>query len=223
MSAPKMGEYLEASANRRERILRDQKFPPTFKQILYENARKAIRKPLCDGGADVPARLERFATRIEALAAPSSYQRDANQCSALAVRRFAALYPSLSIAAISCSTPANALRLDVESVAISIAPDVLLSREVRGVLHVGALLTVMRKGEALGDRSGKAIAELLRHALTDAGHQVVQPEMCLVVDLFRGTVWTAQKRGGQRIWDDIASACREIAAIWPTLRTERAA
>jgi hypothetical protein len=50
ISAPKMGEYLEATAPRREVILRDQKFPAAFKTARYQPAADAIRRALLQGG-----------------------------------------------------------------------------------------------------------------------------------------------------------------------------
>lgn len=223
MSAAKMGEYLDASAHRRERILRDQKFPPVYKTVRYENARRAIQTALTEGG-DVAARLVDFVRRAEGQLAGTAYQADSNRCCVDAVRRFAALFGALALDDITATRASGAsLIVHVEGVGISVAPAALLQRTGRnGDLQVGALIPVFRKEQGLGIRGGKAVAELLRRALVETGQSVVQADLCIVVDVFSGDVTRASKRY-RRITDEIAAACREIAVRWPSLRASKAA
>ena len=223
MSAAKMGEYLDANAHRRERILRDQKFPPAYKTVRYENARRAIQVALTEGG-DVGARLTDFVRRAEGQLAGTAYQADSNRCCADAVRRFGALVDSLALDGVVATRPSNAsLLIQVEAVDVSVAPAVLLQRTGRDRgLHAGALIPVFRKEQPLGTRGGRAVAELLRRALVECGYRPVNAELCVVVDVFSGEVTRASKRY-QRITDEIAAACREIAVRWPSLRASKAA
>jgi len=223
ISAPKLGEYLEASASRRERILRDQKFPRTYVVVRYEKARQAIRAALVSGNA-VPTRLRELARTIEQMPAKSSYDSDSARLSAEAVRRFATLHERLALKDTRALLPsAPKFSLVSEGVSISIAPAVLLRRTKRdGMEYCGALIVVLRKDEPLGLQGGKAVAELGRLALANAGYKNIRPDLCVAVDVFGGRIFTAAGRG-QRIAGEIASACREIAVRWPALTSTNAA
>lgn len=222
ISAPKMGEYLAASAARRERILMDQKFPPTFKQARYRDAEAAMRGALLSD-TDTARRLEEHAERIARLPATTTFEESARDCSVLALRRFARMVDELPTAGANFSPVSQeALVLRLEGVAVSVFPLVTSRRVVRGRVRTGAILAVMRKTEPVGDIAGKAIAELLRRALTQSGYEDVHPADCIVVDVFQGEHFTAPVRG-ERILSDIRSACREIAVRWPALGDARAA
>ncbi len=223
ISATKLGEYLEASASRRERILRDQKFPRTFMVVRYEKARQAIRAALA-GGKDISQRLQELARTIDLIPAKSSYDVDSIRLSATAVRRFATQYDRLALNGVTpLVASAPCFSLSLEGVSISILPTVLLRRTKRdGTGQWGALVVAFRKTEALGERSGKAIAELVRMSLANAGYKGIRHDLCIVVDVFSGGIFVAPARG-QRVAADIASACREIAVRWPTLMDSSAA
>lgn len=222
MSAPKMGEYLEAGPYRREGILRDQKFGAVFKQAYYERARRAIQAGLTC--RNVSQGLAQRIQRLESLPPSSAHEEDTIRCSLQAVRRFVALYPSLGLEGVSASTPSSSgVLLKIEEVSLSVSATVNLHRVGRrGAIETGALLVVMRKEKPLGERGGKAVAELVRLALVAAGHESVRPELCLALDVFHEHLSRATGRG-HRIGVEIASACREIAVRWPALTASRAA
>lgn len=223
MSAQKMGEYLYASAHRRERILRDQKYPPLAQVVRYERARRAISAALLST-KETQSKLIGLAASLEQQIPKSGYDAESLRLSALAVRRFSSQYTSISFhgaSAVMTGTPHFHLR--VEGVTISVSPAVLLRRVNRlGNLDWGALLLVIRKGEALDERSGSAIGEMLRLALVQGGYEAAKPTLCLVVDVFSGRNYSAPSRS-QRLGNEIASACREIADRWPSLPESNAA
>jgi len=217
VSAAKLGEYLAAPAHRRERIIHDQKYLSPFIVARYTRANNAIRASLL-GGGDVSGRLLSKASLIENDVATSSFQAEVNQGSAHAVRSFAKLVPALPLNGVTFAmTGTQSFYSRVEGVEISAAPVVLLQRTKRdGSTEVGALMTVMTKQVKLSDHSGRAVAELLRQALLDAGYTNVRPRLCLIVDVFAGTVFYAPS-ARKRLSSEIASACREIAVRWPAI------
>jgi hypothetical protein len=223
MSAPKMGEYLGASAARRERILLDQKFPPTFKCARYRDAEVALRSALLDGG-DVSVRLGELANRLRETITTSEYRDVAKRCSVQALLRFARLFSRLPTRDAEFFLPGstNAV-LDVEGVAISVYPLVLSRRIVRRQMRLGAVLGVFQKTQPLSDRSAQAVAELLRLAISESGLPDVHPSDCLVVDIFRGSIHAASTRGQKRLLSEVESACREIAVRWSSLGETQAA
>src|SRR5689334_13631596 len=75
ISAAKMGEYVDATALRREGILRDQKFPPQVKTVRYERARRAICAALVGGGEPLE-RLGELALSVERLVPKSTFDAE---------------------------------------------------------------------------------------------------------------------------------------------------
>lgn len=222
ISAPKMGEYLTAAAARRERLLLDQRFPPTFKQIWYRDAENAIQAALISGD-DVVTRLIESARLLGTHVATTRFRNSAKRCCSQAIRRLALLFPQIPTRDARFRCPGQiSFFLTVEGVLISIRPLALSRRNVKGNIRSGGVLAVFRKGEALSERGAKAVAELLRRALEDSGLESVHPSDCVVVDVFSGEIYSASTRG-KRISSDIASACREIAVRWPALATSQAA
>lgn len=216
MSAAKMGEYLEASAPRRERILLDQKFPRPFMSTRYKKAEAVIRAAMLQGG-DVVRRVRDERRELRARPTTTPFQETAKRNCLQALRRFSDLYPDLRLADVTVVQGERvALHLRVAGVAISVFPSLVFERVIRGEERSGAVLFVFRKTSALGERAGKATTELLRRALEVAGHENVSPADCLVVDVFGRKVFKATPYG-QRVFKEIASACREISVRWPSL------
>ena len=217
ISVAKLGEDMEATAGRRGRILRDQKFPSEVKVNPYERARSSIRSVLLADG-DVVARLSSVVGELERRSPKSPYDAESIQLSVSAIRQFCAQYTLLDFrgaTAVSALTPQT--HIVVEGVAISVTPSVALRRIGRsGREEWGALILAIRKGCSLDDRAGVAIGELLRLSLEANGYVTIAPSLCIVADVFSKRSFTATGRG-QRVRQDVESACREISARWPTL------
>lgn len=214
ISAPKLGEYRICGAARRERIIRDQKFPADFITARYRDAEDAIRASLLTGSA--LSKLSEMANLLENKEATNSHQAEVRASCAEAVRRFARMYPDLPLAGITLSLIGDR-KLHIEGVEVSVRPTIgLQRRNKKGADERGAMLLVMSKSVRLTDRSGETVAELLRKALIEAGVENVHPSLCIVVDVFARTLH-APPRATKRLSDEIACACREIAARWPAL------
>lgn len=219
VSVAKMAEYLEATANRRERILQDQKFPPDFQTTTYRDAYEVTRRALIRGG-DVVASLRAAAGKLQSKPCASSHDARSLACSIAAIELFATLYPKLGLSGVEATFVGHRRVAQwVEGVTISAYPLVLLKRLVRGSDQVGALLLVFRKDEALTKHGGDATAELLRGAVVEGGliaPSSIKPELCLVVDVFHSGVHHAP-RNRKRLISEIESACREISVLWPAV------
>jgi len=183
----------------------------------YEKARQAIRAALVSDKV-VGERLRELAQVIEQMPTRTPYDGDASRVSADGVRRFAKIHEKLSLKGTKALLPSSpSFVLASEGVSISIAPAVILRRTARdGTETWGALVVVFRKGEALGTRGGKAVAELVRLCLANSGYKNIRADLCIAVDVFSGRIFTASGRG-TRVAAEIASACREIAVRWPAL------
>jgi hypothetical protein len=217
ISATKLGEYLAVAANRRERILRDQKYPSDFITSRYKRATSTIRAALISS-PDVPTRLMEKAQTLSAVPTTTMYEQRTRDCCVQAIRQFARLYPTLLMKGVtSALIGATGFQLFIEGVEISVWPTVLLQRIRRdGSVETGAMLLAFRKGAVLSDHSGQAVAELLRQSLQRNGHTGVSAKMCLVIDVFGKKTFSAPTRS-QRLSSEIESACREIAGRWPAI------
>ena len=129
MSLAKMGEYFDATAHRRETILREQKFPSVFMQNRYEHARRAVQAAL--QSEDVRAELGRRLVRVEGLPSRTKHEMDSIRSSAEAIRKFGSIYEALGIEGLGASTPAASMALTVEGVRVSVAPTVHLHKASR--------------------------------------------------------------------------------------------
>lgn len=217
ISAAKLGEYLAAPANRRERILHDQKYQPAFLVSRYTDASNLIRAALLSED-DVPARLHDRVALLVGRPSSTKFRDDSNSCCIRAVRRFARRYPELGLQGLTPTmTWEQTFPLVIEDVTITVTPTVLLKKAKRdGSVECGALLLIYRKDTALDPHAGEAVAEMLRRALVTAGHENVSPKLCIVVDVFSDRVVHAPARN-VRLTDEIRSACREIAVRWPSI------
>lgn len=221
ISGPKLGEYLDAGPGRRERLLLDQKFPPTFKVARYADAENAIRASLVSG-VGVVARLRDFADELSERTTTTEWTTVGKDCCVTAIREFARVVPNLPTAGSTFRVPDGRLMLNIEGVTVSLHPIALSQRSVRGVVRRGAILAVFQKGEPMGEMAGRAAVELLRRGLTQTGVPEIYPGDCVVVDVFRRRIFTATAQN-RRVFANITSACREIAVRWPTLSLARAA
>jgi hypothetical protein len=223
ISSLRMGEYLHASAPQRERILKDQKYPPVVQMVPYERARQCIRAALLSpkGAAN---KLVNLASNLDQQIPRTAYDAETLRLSALAIRRFTVLLPCIQFnGAVPVVTVPPHFILRVEGVAISVAPSLILRRvNRRGDTESGALLLAIRKGDALDERSGIAVGEMLRLSLIHNGYPLVRPTLCLIADVFGGAVYSAPSRS-QRLGKEIESACREIAVRWPSIPERRVA
>lgn len=227
LSAAPLGKYHEATPAQRERILRKAKFPSTFIVAAYNEATVAIRRSFLAGG-DTAECLRSEAMRIASLPGTTRNEQTAHANSARAVRALSHRIGTLPLKGVSAvQLGARDVTLVIEGVSVSIFPQVLLTRTRRdGSVEYGAMLVVMRKTEALGLRSGRVVAELLRRALVAMGlsdRGTIDPSLCMVVDVFHPGFFQAKGRGGKRIAQDLECACREIAARWPQIRAADAA
>lgn len=218
MSAPKLGEYLDTrQANRRERIIYEQKFPSDFIVARYKDALNAVRAALVSGD-DIGNRLREKADAVRSLAATTRYQRETRNCCVEAIAAFGVAWLGLLPPDVRCSlVGASGLALPIEGVEVTVHPTVLLRRtRADGSLETGALQLVFRKEASLEKQGGQAAAEVLRRALIASGRTDVAPSLCIVLDVFGEKAFAAPTRNTV-LWRNVMSACREIAVRWNSL------
>lgn len=218
ISAPKLGEYLDVRhAQRRERIVRDQKYPSDYIVSRYNNAQNAIRAAII-AGEDVDARLLEKSRVLAGRVSATKYGEDTTRCCVEAVNAFRALWAELPLdGATRSMTGGVGFSVLIEGVEVTGNPIALLRRVLpKGRVETGALQLVFKKEAALEKHGGEAAAEILRRSLIAAGQTAVAAKLCLVVDVF-AMKWFAAPTHRVRLTGDIEAACREIALRWSAL------
>lgn len=222
LSANQLAEYLKASSTRRKSIVREAKFPKTAVVTRYRNARQSIVKYLCDDTRSMSALFESMAdmkTRAESPTA-TPWQTEDLLLSVEAVASFQKARNTLGIVKYDCKLALpNQPKLEISGVEISVAADVFAVRcDKDGVERVGAAILLFSKSEA----SAKGRDELCRvSALLAAmfaekylGHLgVVDPKMCVAVDVFSGKEHKAPASYVKAL-ENISNSCEEVVLRW---------
>ncbi|MCX4245280.1 hypothetical protein [Paraliomyxa miuraensis] len=216
ISANKLGEYLVSPPLRRRDIIERQKYPCSFIGAYYEPARSIIVDFLL-GRTDREGMLRRTMGLVMAKH-ESRYAHHQAHGSAEAVLRFLDLEPRLDLRGLTPVHVPEHDKLDVEGVAISVYPDVVLEgRDARGRPRVGAIKLHFPKAHPHTETSAEYVATLLRmyahERMGDRGRAL--EDACMVIDVFSGGLATAPS-GHRRRWRDIGAACEEIRRAWPS-------
>ena len=221
----KLGEYIEASAVRRESILRELKYVKPFKGAMrYSRARKVLveyfadhhgdesflRSALGNLGPNPFGRKTENAHRASCRAAISSFL--ANDFSQLGIRVVDPVFAEGDIFAQEY--------LSIENVTISMRPDLVIRGEgPKGCEVTGVLKFHFGKDFPLGIEGGAHVATLLHQYAEEkygSEHMGTPRELCLLLDVRQGTVHEAPSSYKRRR-KLIAASCREIAARWDSL------
>lgn len=188
-------EFITASDTRRLTILRQQKRPRPFVFANYSNALRQIQDYAVDQRPLDPsdARLEAHEQEVIA----ELLGRDWLEAGITASR----------------PDPRQTL-LTVRGVEISIYPDLVLHAGDGPNRRAGALKFHFAKTRDLDPEVGKWMASLLyQHHLGMEQASGADPELCMVYDIRQDQHHKAGKTH-KRLFQNIDSACRFIAAIW---------
>ncbi len=211
----KLGEYMVATASRRERIIRDQKRPKAFKSTRYNDAQEAITSYLVDGAKDdyLYAEIERLYTTNPA----NPWQLQNNQLCAEAPESFLDVVDEIPLEGLELRRGvADAPKLHIGEVAVSVRPEIILTGTNRAGEQInGALKLYFPKSFPLDKRAGEYVGTTLHQFVTMYPVAAGKPDYqwCFVVDVSGGEVFTAP-RSHKRRRSDIEAACREIARAW---------
>lgn len=214
ISVTKLGEYMTASVVRRRAIVRDQKRPRPVIVARYNTARRVIVEHL-SGAAD----KHRLIDTIEDLDSQQPTSKWHAQDQMLSVEAldhfFDVQLPFDTWQVQRC--PGNPPKLDVNGVAVSVRPDLLVRGVNRaGAAWFGAVKVHISKGFALNETAAQYSATAVhqwaeQHLATPT--TPVNPLGCVVIDVFSQSVWTAPT-ANQRRRAHLAAACEEIALRW---------
>ena len=226
ISANQLAEYALASPSRRQVILRNAKYAPTFLVVRYGEARSSVCDYLVDGTRPV-AKLHAAEANLKAVAASlgSKFKENDALLSAEAVASFAAFvtdpkqYPNtfskLTFAPVIGYMP----KLQLSEVDVSIQIDLVSKNEAKEICG-GVLLQTSKaiSAKSWRDEHSLYVTSLIWMASTEflKGHGSVDRNLCYAVDLFGKKAIKAPSSYKTRV-KNLEAACGEIAAMWPNI------
>ncbi len=215
ISVNKLGEYMLARARRRRRIIIDQREPKDFIRLIYPQAEEAIARFLVAGATDrsiITSAVERLTSER----ADTDWKRERNALCVDALEAFLDIADDFDLEGFERTAGDAGGGFSVGGVYVSVRPEVLLRQtDARGGVRLGAIKLYLVKSYPHSDESagyvGASVLEYLRRERPDDGKP--DPELCLVVDVFGGEIFTAPRASKSRL-ADIEAACEEIAGRW---------
>jgi hypothetical protein len=217
ISVNKLGEYMEASAGRRERIIQDQKNRPAFQVARYQEAQDAITDYLLRGARDESI-ITMAIERLDSAAPTTEWdeQRKKDCIGALESILSFDEFPFLDNMLIVRGT-LNPSKLAIAGVQVSVRPEIILRQTRSGGQVVGGVKLCLAKTMPLSDASASYIGTVLHQYVEQKvpGGSSAQFKNCVVLDVFAKAFYLAP-RACTRRRQDVAAACREIARMWPS-------
>lgn len=220
MSANQLAEYLIASPARRQTILRNARYAPTFLVIRYQAAKTAIKRYLSDDVRNERI-LSEALVELDAIESgdQSAFRKNDAQLCVEAIKSFQSISKNKEISGITFRQIQNQLpNLEMEGVEISINPDLVAYKPHRSGQSIGGIIFQTSKAVAAAnwraDHSRNVstliwmLAEKHMSSLGD-----VDRKLCMTVDVF-GKAITPAPLNYKRKLNDLEAACAEISALW---------
>lgn len=219
MSANQLAEYTLASPTRRQTIIRNAKYAPTFLVIRYGAAKAAICDFLSD---DTRSPGNIAAAEQEQLnlsqTAPTPYARNDAALSAEAIESFRLMIGPNFLKGLTFTSATNYLpKLPISGVEVSVNLDLVSHNIARGSVG-GVMLQTSKAVAAKGWREdhSKCVSSMV-WMLSDKhlqGFGKVDRRQCLSLDVFARKTTPAPNHY-KRILANIDASCAEIAMFWP--------
>lgn len=218
--------YMVSSDTARLGIIRRSKYPQTSPIIRYRDVRRVICQYLTDPRRPVNLLVdaeELFQARIDD-PTTGDLMRDDARHSIEVLHALQGMQNQLAPFNFQ-NAPQDQDKLDVAEVEVSVRADLLVNASWRGTEQVGGAILRMTMDNAETDAArqkrremGLYVATLARMHIDQNIDTDRQPanRLCVSIDVQHGEVFPAPNANTRRI-SDIESACRMIAAMWPTI------
>jgi hypothetical protein len=217
ISANKLGEYLTTpKPSRRERILHDAKFPPTFQVIRYDPTRELVQRFLAGKIGSIKA-LNEAIDDYALTFAKDDFEMRMKKSNLEAMGLFSEMAPTLNFGDAEINIGVHAPpRRDIAGVSVSIRPDIhLTTGGGNAPVRRGAIKLNISKGAVHGKEAADYVGTLLRTYIEEGCEPgECDHQRCFALDVFGGKLVSSPKAVVNR-WKDIESGCAEIARQWP--------
>lgn len=221
ISANQLAEYVLASPTRRQSILRNAKFSPTFLVIRYSAAKDAICRFLSDDTRNIAILVNAENEQLQAAEGlGTNFQKNDASLSAEAIKAFRAIPFSNKVPYATFSQNNQSLpKLPISGVEVSIRLDLIARNQAKGTIG-GAIIQTSKAVASKSWRKdhSKVVASLVwmlsnKH-LTKLGK--IDRRLCMSIDVFGHDIVFAPT-SYKRLLNDVEAACGEIASMWPAI------
>jgi len=219
MSANQLAEYTLASPTRRQTIIRNAKYAPTFLVIRYGAAKSAICDYLSDDTRSPhPIALAEQEQINLSKGDGTAHAKNDAALSAEAIKNFRSMIgpnfmKGLTFAANTSQLP----KLDISGVDVSVNIDLVARNQAKGLVG-GVLLQTSKAVASKGWREdhSKCVSSLVWMFASKHLHALgkVDRNLCMSVDVFAKTT-TKTPKHYKRTLSNIEASCSEIAMFWP--------
>lgn len=226
ITANDLALFMVSSDTARLGIIRRAKYPQSPPLIRYRDVRPVVCAYLSDDARSVNPLA----------AAEQMFQRRLNDNSETVLRQDDARASIGVIQALQGmrnqlvpftfrQAPQQQPKLALSGVDVSVRPDLRVTASMRSGDHCGAALLRLTQSDAETDTArsrreemGLYVATLVRMHVDQHPHSnlPVSNRLCMSIDVQHGELFQAPNSNTRRT-NDLTSACRTIAALWPTI------
>lgn len=222
MPVHRLAQYIETSVTRRRHLVHSEKYPSPYR-VSYAAAERLFGEALrfdWDGERFYSLALQRWSEHRLA----STFAIRHRDLAIEAASEFSHMLASFRRNLGACGIEVDIIKeslvpLELGGIRVVDSPAVLLRRQRRGVTEVGLLSFNVSKSRPHDSRSANTAAVLLYElagANQDRLDEIIDPSLCVVIDVFSGLIADASV-GKKRRLASARLACEEIASVWPTL------
>lgn len=218
LSVNKLGEYLTCGASRRKRILGDAKYPKNFIAPRYNDFYAVAPQYLASNPFDddiITAAISEIQNRQQG----TEWDEQNKILNVDLLGNLVDITDQLPGEGLSLTPLPNSQDdLVIDSVTVSVRPEILIRGSFRGREVIGALKFYLPKSSPLDEETADYITTTVHQHLSTyppcSGE--IDYRLCLVADVPSRSVYAAP-RSFTRRRQDIVAACGEIAARWPSI------
>lgn len=221
ISANQLAEYVLASPTRRQSILRNAKFSPTFLVIRYSAAKDAICRYLSHDTRNITSLVNAETEQMQAAEGPgTNFQKNDALLSAEAIRAFRSISFSNKVPYATFTLNNQKIpMLPINGVKVSVRLDLIARHNAKGTVG-GAIIQTSKAVASKSWRKehSKVVGALIWMASNKhlAALGKIDRRLCMSIDVFGNDVVLAPT-SYKRILNDVDAACGEISAMWPAI------
>jgi hypothetical protein len=220
ISANQLAEYLLASPARRQTILRNARYAPTFLVIRYSAAKEAISRFLADDVRNKRILAEAVAglVSLDDKDHSPAKKNDTALCIE-AIKTFSTISDNRELSSLTFEPVTNQLpKLAISGVDVSITPNMISYRPKSEGRSVGAVIYQTSKAIAAANwraEHSRNVSTLLWMLAEKHLFLLGEPDrkLCLTLDIFGKTITPAPANYKRKL-NDLEAACAEISALW---------
>ncbi|MDX2063567.1 MAG: hypothetical protein SFY70_10940 [Bacteroidia bacterium] len=216
ISAAKLAAYLDGDASKRNKILREHKFPDEYKNAVYTKLYPVVSR-FIKGNCNIEI-LENELSKLSHIVPVSEFEKTNNKTLQTAIEHLIDTDFSLIQRYSSVPVPYKRRTIKISGVSVSYIPVGMLEGTFKSKKYFGLIaLNPSKSGSLKGDAAKPfAVLSKLFADQFDFEDGEVSTKMCFSIDVYSKSVIECPK-SHVRIEKNIRISCDEIKKIWPNV------